>query len=144
MRHNREEFALALRNARAALHMTQNEFGALVEVAPRTLTRWETHGELPPPARRTYLLLKLAPRLAAAHLAALASAMDVDAGVAAALGAGGTTTTRPAVDTALWALAEELDVSARKLRPAVGRFLQRLEAAGASVADARAALAKQA
>jgi hypothetical protein len=153
MKTKREEFATALCAARTALNMNQAEFGALVDAAPRSLSRWEVHGELPHPAQRTHMIVKLAPRLAAPLLVALANAMGVDASLDVATLAARSARShsglqrdgaRSALDAALLSLAEDLDVSPRKVRPALGKFLLRLELSGLTAADVGVVLGKKA
>jgi transcriptional regulator with XRE-family HTH domain len=136
-------FAQALRSVRKSLGESQDTFGARLDVARRTLTRWEIRGELPPMAQRKHLATVLGDvrrdlqdeLLESLELgdefAALVSerAPDTQPRDPAAALAG--------VDAAVLAMAEELDVGPRKLRAALTRLLVRLEAAGLSLAAAR-------
>ena len=143
-----DEFAYAMRAIRRELGLNQDRLAAKIDASARTLTRWETKGELPPPAQRTHLAIKLAPLVSAERLAELVEALDLEELIdAAALSArvrprAGGGASAGELDAALFAFAEDLDVSAGKVRPAVAKLLARLEATGLTFAELRAGLAR--
>jgi hypothetical protein len=130
---------------------TQDEFGALVGLSGKTLSRWELRNRHPTRGQRIELLLALrdSGRFGYEELAELArvSGLDpADHGVVPPQ----VSTRAPAdavrarVDAALLAAAESLDVSPRVLRKTVDALLAAADESGYSVAEVRAILAARA
>ncbi len=145
--HN-QGLAFVLRAIRKELGMNQATFSAKVDASTRSLSRWEVDGDLPPPAQRTHIAIKLAPLVSTKRLAELVEALELEDWInAAALCARARPTegrgaSAGDIEAALFALAEDLDVGAGKVRPAVAKLLARLEATGLTLADLRAGLAR--
>ena len=135
MRKRSEDFGLALRRVREALHLPQDAFGARLGVSRRTLTRWEAHGELPPIGQRKHLATSV-PDVPSELRAALVRSLGLDDSFVAAVAA-------PRPDGAFLELSERLDVPPARLRPALVEFLRRVEAMGLSLPATRDGIARQ-
>jgi transcriptional regulator with XRE-family HTH domain len=124
---------------RRQLRLTQDEVGAHLGVSGRTIHRWETDQRRPRPRELPHLLRRLhelSPPLAARLASATGVALEA-AGIAPAVSASDVAQ-RNALDAAICAAAEELDVSPRRLRPGVAALLARLREARVSIEDAAA------
>ena len=139
-------FGLALQAVRAALGLSQEDFGARLGVSRRTLTRWEIHDELPPVGQRKHLATSF-PDAPAELRAALVRSLGLGDAFVASLQAmapsrAAATAQQPAVslDGALLELCERVDVAPGRLRAALVDFLRRAEAGGLSLQATRAAL----
>lgn len=125
--------SVTLKDIRRRLGATQRAFGQKLGVTARTVTRWELeqspmpHDALP----RALLLLR-------AKDAAAADRIALDLGLPAA--AAQEDARRAALDHAVFAAADALDVSPRRARVVLAAFVTHLAAAGLSSSDARARL----
>jgi transcriptional regulator with XRE-family HTH domain len=135
---------------RNALGESQSTFGGRFGVSRRTLTRWESDGELPPVAQQIHLAVELRHVDAALLRPLLASMVHLHEDVVALVTSATvrTETLPPAtakaqVDGALALMAEELDIGPRKLRAALATLVERLHAAGVAMDGARGALASR-
>jgi transcriptional regulator with XRE-family HTH domain len=133
-----EKFRRALAQLRGGMRLTQDELGGRLGVTRWTLTRWETRGELPPLAQQKHLLTVLADAPDDLYNA-LVDSLEVDQSFKALVtrraSAGKASGT---VDSALLAMAEELDVSPVRLRRSLGAFLRCVHECGLSLESARA------
>jgi len=126
--------ATLLRDIRRRLDLTQQGFGEQLGVTTRTVSRWEIGRTRPP---RT-----IVPRALA-----LLRARDPDAadrlGLEAALptAVAQEDARRGSLDTAVYLVADALDVSPRRARQVLATFVTHLVAAGFTLTDARARLA---
>lgn len=156
-------------HARKALRLGQAELARRARVSARTVSRWENNDHLPPASRRAHLLATLGG--APAHLVdALANALGVappatgaaegafspvaqrdltaaaggPAGFASAspLAHSDATALRAALDRVLYAGADDLDVSPRRLRAVVVDVLGELDRLAVTPKQAREALAQ--
>ncbi len=139
-------FGLALQAVRAALGLSQEDFGARLGVSRRTLTRWEVHDELPPVGQRKHIATSF-PDAPAELRAALIRSLELGEPFVASLTAAGPSGAAPvatqapvSLDGALLELCERVDVAPGRLRVALADFLRRAEAAGLSLQATRAAL----
>jgi transcriptional regulator with XRE-family HTH domain len=141
-------FGVALSAVRAALKLSQDDFGARLGVSRRTLSRWEIHDELPPVGQRKHIATSF-PDAPADLRAALVRSLELDARFVASLlppaptPAPALATAPPpaaALDSALLALCERADVPPGRMRTALVEFLRGAEATGLSLPAIRAAL----
>jgi transcriptional regulator with XRE-family HTH domain len=118
-------FPSAFAAVRGALGLTQKRVAQLHGVSVRTVERWSLGRTLPSLADRTALLrtLRDAPR---PLLEALAQASGTTLAAAAPAAPPARAVDPRVVDDAVRELAEDLDVTARALRPALGRFVATL------------------
>ena len=133
---------------RNALGESQSTFGGRFGVSRRTLTRWESDGELPPVAQQIHLAVELRHVDAALLRPLLASMVDLHEDVVALVTSATVrtetlATAKAQVDGALALMAEELDIGPRKLRAALATLVERLHAAGVAMDGARGALASR-
>jgi len=133
---------------RNALGESQSTFGGRFGVSRRTLTRWESDGELPPVAQQIHLAVELRHVDAALLRPLLASMVDLHEDVVALVTSATVrtetlATAKAQVDGALALMAEELDTGPRKLRAALATLVERLHAAGVAMDGARGALASR-
>jgi len=141
-------FGLALQAVRAALELSQDDFGARLGVSRRTLSRWEIHDELPPVGQRKHIATSF-PDAPVELRAALVRSLELDARFVASLAAPVPTpppalaAASPSVatlDGAFLALCERVDVAPGGMRVALVEFLRRAEAGGLSLQATRTAL----
>jgi transcriptional regulator with XRE-family HTH domain len=126
--------AVLLKDIRARLHLTQRALAQKLGVTTRTVNRWETGGTEAPASvvPRAVALLRARDPGAADRLA-------IEAKLPGALAQ--EEARRVALDHAVYAAADALDVSPRRAREVLALFLTHLVAAGLGAADARARLA---
>ncbi len=142
-----ESFGLALSALRAALKLSQDDFGARLGVSRRTLSRWEIHDELPPVGQRKHIATSF-PDAPAELRAALVRSLELDARFVASLLApvpapAPAIAAAPSVatlDGALLDLCERVDVAPGGMRVALVEFLRRAEALGLSLQATRTAI----
>jgi transcriptional regulator with XRE-family HTH domain len=141
-------FGRALSAVRAALGLSQDDFGARLGVSRRTLSRWEIHDELPPVGQRKHIATSF-PEAPAELRAALVRSLQLDDRFVATLAAAVSTQTPPlataplpagALDGALLELCERVEVAPGRLRVALVAYLRRAEATGVSLQALRASL----
>jgi DNA-binding XRE family transcriptional regulator len=132
-------FGMALRAVRAALGMSQNDFGARLGVSRRTLTRWEVYDELPPVGQRKHIATSF-PDAPAELREALVRSLGLGNTFVASLAAPRPVPTAGSLDGAFLELCERADVAPGRLRGALVEFLRRAEASGGSLQTTRAAL----
>lgn len=128
--------AVLLKDIRTRLALTQRALGQKLGVTTRTINRWEG-GETEVPASvlpRAIALLRARDPSAADHLA-------IEAKLPGALAQ--EEARRAALDHAVYAAADALDVSPRRARRVLATFLTHLVAAGLGAADARSRLAER-
>src|ERR1700722_19479702 len=107
-------FPSALLEVRTTLGLDQTEFGTLVHVSARTVSRWETGQRVPPVAQQRTLVAALARRELEA---ARRFGERVGVRVERVTGAGRSPEQdRATVEATLLAAAEELDLSPKPLR----------------------------
>jgi transcriptional regulator with XRE-family HTH domain len=125
-----------LKNLRASLGLTQRALGQHLGVTARTVNRWENGStEIPASAiPRAIALLRERDPQAADRLA-------IEAKLPGALAQ--EEARRAALDHAVYAAADALDVSPRRAREVLSAFLTHLVAAGLVAADARARLVER-
>jgi transcriptional regulator with XRE-family HTH domain len=143
---NPQAVGRALREARLDARLTQAQLGARLGVGEQAGLRWETARCLPRRRMRARLveeLARLSPKAGEAMRSAVRSLDPAPVQPVAA-----PVPARPAppsgevaLELGLLALAEELDVSPRKLREALRGFLGRVGQAGFSLGSAYQALA---
>lgn len=128
--------AVLLKDIRGRLGLTQRALGQRLGVTTRTVNRWETGGtEVPASAvPRAIALLRARDPGAADRLA-------VEAKLPGALAQ--EEARRAALEHAVYAAADALDVSPRRAREVLSVFLTHVVAAGMGAADARARLAER-
>jgi len=128
--------AVLLKDIRTRLGFTQRALGQKLGVTTRTINRWET-GETEVPASavpRAVALLRARDPGAADRIA-------IEAKLPGALAQ--EEARRSALDHAVYAAADALDVSPRRAREVLSVFLTHLVAAGMGAADARGRLVER-
>jgi DNA-binding XRE family transcriptional regulator len=131
-------FGLALQAVRAALGLSQDEFGARLGVTRRTLTRWEIHDQLPPVAQRKHIATSF-PDAPPEPRAMLIRSLQLDEAFVASLAAQSAATPMSApssaagLDGAFLQLCERVDVAPGRVRGALVEFLRRAAASGLSL-----------
>ncbi len=130
--------------ARQALGLNQGQLAQRLEVTQRTLSRWE-HDVAPPSHRSRVAIVAAVASAPEPMLTALAAALGVTAPPSSRVTVAAVLTPDPAarraaLDDALYANADELDVSPRRLRAALADLLREAEVLGLTLAEARAAL----
>lgn len=128
--------AVLLKDIRTRLAITQRALGQKLGVTTRTVNRWEG-GETEMPAStipRALALLRT-------RDPAVADRLAIEAKVPGALAQ--EEARRTAIDHAVYAAADALDVSPRRARKVLGTFLTHLVAAGLGAVDARARLVER-
>jgi transcriptional regulator with XRE-family HTH domain len=135
----------ALREARLDARLTQAQLAARLGATEQAVLRWETARCLPRRKMRARLveeLGRLSPKAGEAMRSAVRSLDPAPVQpVAAQVPAPAPPSGEVALELGLLALAEELDVSPRKLRGALRGFLGRVGQAGFSLGSAYQALA---
>ena len=130
VRKKNEKFGVALLALRESLGLAQEAFGSRIGVSRRTLTRWEAHGELPPVAQRKHIATAF-PEAPAELRAALVASLDLGGDFEAMVAGPGSLEPAPdALDSALLAMAEQLDMGPGRLRGALLGFLRRVQESG--------------
>lgn len=121
--------SVLLRDIRHLLGLTQRALGQQLGVTTRTVNRWELGtSEMPATAvPRALALLR-------ARDAGAADRIAIEAGVPGA--AAQEEARRAALDHAIYAAADALDVSPRRAREVLATFLTHMVAAGMGAADA--------
>jgi len=133
--------AQAIRNARAAVGLTQEALAARLRLKARAISRWEGDRSVPKRRRRAALVATISevnPEAGAALASAFASA-TTQRGRLVVLGASPPPAAAPppldaklAFELALFALAEELDVPPGRLRSGLVRWQKRCREANVS------------
>jgi transcriptional regulator with XRE-family HTH domain len=127
--------------ARREARMTQAFLANKVGASERTLSRWET-GSIPPAVGQLKSLITLLGKADAATLEELRRAAHLQPKLmpvptVATIAAPPPADPQNALDEAVRAYAEDLDVSARRLRAVLGLLLAEIERAGLPLASAR-------
>ena len=131
----RSPLARAIRTARLASGLTQNQLGTRLGLKGRAVSRWELDASAPRRRHRRELVavISAANQAAAATLAAvIASETKPARGAATAAPAPVPEPAPPAIDPqlrlelAVFAMADELDVPAGRLRAALIKLLKRM------------------
>jgi hypothetical protein len=140
-------FAEAFEAVRKSLHLTQRRVAELHGVSPRTVERWVLRETTPPLHERIKLLrtLRDAPLPLLETLARVSGTTLDAAGIASQstpppaslflspMPQSIATTAQRVIDDAVRELADELDLTANTIRPALSRFLGALAEVGAPV-----------
>lgn len=126
--------ASLMKDIRLGLGLTQRTFGQKMGCTTRTVGRWELGRSDPTPAtvQRALAILRARDPDAAAQLAVHAALPNAVAQEDAR---------KAALDHAVYAAADALDVSPRRAREVLATFVTHLVAAGLTATDARARLA---
>jgi transcriptional regulator with XRE-family HTH domain len=144
----RTEWARAIRSARHAAGLTQEQLGRRLGLKGRAVYRWERLDSAPTKRHRRALIVAIqAINPAAANaLAGLAASATSAAAPAPAFAA---TPPVPAVDpaaafeNALFQTADELDLPARQVRRALARLFERLHEANLTLESSRQQLERR-
>jgi transcriptional regulator with XRE-family HTH domain len=143
----RSTLAQAIRNARLACGLTQDQLGMRLGLRGRAVYRWERDDSIPSKRHRRALVTAVnavnQPAAAALHA------------VLESVGKGAPVVPAPApvpppgvnaklvLDLAVFSLAEELDLPARRARGALARLLARLREASVTIEAAERELAER-
>jgi transcriptional regulator with XRE-family HTH domain len=133
----RSTLAQAIRTARLASGLTQEQLGRRLGLKGRAVYRWERDASTPRRRHRGELVTAInAVNQAAATTLATVFASDVQGRRGAALAAPTPTPAPPVIDPkltlelAVFAMADDLDVPARRLRRGLIRLVKRMRGAG--------------
>ena len=134
-------FGLALQAVRNALRLSQDTFGARLGVSRRTLTRWEIHNELPPVAQRKHIATSF-PEAPSELRKALVESLGLDEQFAVQVTKAKAGEAVPgALEAALLAMAEHLDIGPKRVRDALHEFVTRAHEGGLTLESIRRSLA---
>jgi transcriptional regulator with XRE-family HTH domain len=141
----RSPVSRAIRDARLAMGLTQQQLGQYVGLKAHAVYRWEAGFNIPRKAMRRKLLKEVELRKpeAAAQLQATFDTHLTRGGALPALAAvvapvaPAQPTGALAMELAVFAMADELDLAPRRLRAALPRLLLRMQSAGYSLESAR-------
>jgi DNA-binding XRE family transcriptional regulator len=131
------QFSQALFDARAHCKLTQAELGAHLGLTERTIHRWESGVRRPNDRELAHVVRKLH-QLAPAHAARIAGTLGTTLEACGIAAPSQSVAHRHALEAAICAAAEELDVSPRRFRPAVAALLARLREARLTIDEASA------
>lgn len=139
----RSPVAHAIREARLTLRMTQEQLGRYVGLKAHAVYRWEAGYALPKRSAQRALVetVGLRSQQAAAQLKAAFESHLARGGQAPPAPILAAAPAQPtgglALELAIFALADDLDLAPRRLRAALPKLLLRLAAAGYSIESAR-------
>ena len=132
----------AIRAARRAAGLTQEDLGRRIGVKARAVSQWEIGKAKPPPRRARELVAAIEVR-SPGHAATLRALLGKTVGAPAAQEPSAPPPPDPQqiaseVEQAIYRAADELDLPPRRVRGAIGRVLRRLAAANISLEAAKA------
>jgi transcriptional regulator with XRE-family HTH domain len=140
----RSPLAQAIRDARLTVRLTQQQLGARIGLKGRAIYRWERDDSAPRRRHRRALVTMiqaLDPAAASTLQAVFESHERKRKGVVVAAPAPPPAPAQPtgavALELAIFALADELDLAPRRLRAALVKLFARLTEAGFSLDSAR-------
>jgi transcriptional regulator with XRE-family HTH domain len=124
----RSKLAQTIRNARRTAGLTQQQLGMRLGLTGRAVSRWERSDSAPTQRHRAALVMaiKAVDVSAAASLAAALSGETVVDPASAPVRSQPAVDAASALEHAIYAMADELDLPARRIRGALARLLQRL------------------
>jgi transcriptional regulator with XRE-family HTH domain len=127
------ELAIAkwIRWARATLGLTQEQLGRRVGLKGRAIYRWERVGAMPSKRHERALIIAIQavnPSVASTLADGLAKARALDGKVVAPQAVPSPVPVGATLDLAVFALAEQLDLSPRRLRGPLLAFIKRMRA----------------
>ncbi|MFI5298540.1 MAG: helix-turn-helix domain-containing protein [Polyangiales bacterium] len=135
-------FAPAMRNARRAMILNQATVAEEIGVSAVTISRWE-QGDCSPNGAARLGVVKWANGLVSPHREAIFEALGVMLPTATATPTATTKADkRRAIDAAVLATADALDVGPRSLRAALVQLIDAVESAGAGIGELREASAR--